>query len=74
MAEKQQIKPDNRDWVTTPEVAEMMGVSRDKAAEMIDSGTIPGGIRPNGRHRRVPRQCVLDYLESVRIKPAGSAA
>lgn len=74
MAGIDQIQADNRDWVTTPEVAEMLGISRDKAAEMIDAGTIPGGIRPNGRHRRVPRKCVLDYIESVRIKPAGGAA
>jgi hypothetical protein len=74
MARNDQIRADNRDWVTTPEVAEMLGVSRDKAAEMIDNGTVPGGIRPNGRHRRVPRNCVLDYIESVRIRPAGGVA
>ncbi|MQY49352.1 helix-turn-helix domain-containing protein [Rhizobiales bacterium RZME27] len=52
-----------KDVLTTAKAAELLGVSTRTAQLWVESGQLPSWKTPGG-HRRIPRQAVLDLVET----------
>lgn len=52
-----------KDVLTTANAAELLGVSTRTAQLWVESGQLPSWKTPGG-HRRIPRQAVMDLMES----------
>lgn len=52
-----------KDVLTTANAAELLGVSTRTAQLWVESGQLPSWKTPGG-HRRIPRQAVIDLMES----------
>lgn len=58
--------------MSSTEVAEFLGVSRQRAGEMCRTGEIPEVPRPRGERARawlIPKLCLLKYLTCRRAIP-----
>ena len=49
--------------LTPTEAAELLGMSRQYVARLIDAGTIPAEPLPNSRHRRIRLRDLLAYQD-----------
>lgn len=57
------VDHDVKDVLTTTNAAELLGVSTRTAQLWVESGRLPSWKTPGG-HRRIPRQAVLDLMET----------
>nr|WP_152827919.1 helix-turn-helix domain-containing protein [Fertoeibacter niger] len=57
------VDHDVKDVLTTANAAELLGVSTRTAQLWVESGQLPSWKTPGG-HRRIPRQAVLDLIET----------
>ena len=52
------------DVLTVGQVAEALGIGKNKAYELINSKVI--GSRRIGRRILIPKVCLIDFIESIR--------
>jgi excisionase family DNA binding protein len=55
---------DYPDVLTVAQLAEILGISRNSAYRLVNERTI--GSRRIGRAIRIPKACLIDYLNSAR--------
>ena len=55
---------DYPDVLTVQQVAEILGIGKNTAYQLINDHVI--GCRRIGRSIRVPKSCLIDYLNSAR--------
>lgn len=51
-----------KDMLSTEEAAGLMDCSRPYVAMLIDAGTLAGGVKSQGGHRKVPRASVTQWI------------
>lgn len=55
---------DYPDILTVPQIAEILGISKNTAYQMVKRGEI--GSKHIGRKIKVPKVCLIDYVISAR--------
>ncbi|MEM8757241.1 MAG: helix-turn-helix domain-containing protein [Planctomycetota bacterium] len=61
--------PNPSDWITTEEVADLLGISLETMKRLRDSGKGPTVYRISDRIFRYKKSDVLDFLQEIRIVP-----
>jgi len=52
----------NDQMLTTEQAAQMMGYSRTHVSMLVDNDQLPGSVKSQGNHRRIPRSAVETYM------------
>jgi excisionase family DNA binding protein len=55
---------DYPDIITVDQLADILGVGKNKAYELVNSHVI--GSRRIGRRILIPKVCLIDFIESIR--------
>ena len=59
---------DYPDVLTVEQLAEILGIGQNAAYQLVHSGAI--GYKRIGKNIRIPKVCVVDYLNSARYTVA----
>ena len=54
---------EHAEMLSTEAAAKLMGCSRPYVAMLIDAEKLPGGVKSEGGHRKVPKASVLEWIE-----------
>lgn len=73
MAKRRQADTMERQLLKVPEVAEVLGVGKSKAYELVARREIPGVVTLPGGSLRVSRKAIEAWIEE-RIQPTSAAS